>query len=219
MGLRILFEDEHLIAVVKPYGVLSQGNENTKSLCSDLGDYLKAKGERAEVFVIHRLDKTTGGVMVFAKTKDASAKMSALVQSGKFHKIYYAVVEGKLSSQTGELSDLLYHDKAKNKTYVVKRERKGVKQAKLCYTSCGEAEYDGCVVTKVEVLLLTGRTHQIRVQFASRNHALVGDRKYGSAIKAKNIALWSHEISFTHPFTHELVKITAEPENEVFDVF
>ncbi len=219
MELRILFEDKYLIAVVKPYGVLSQGNENTKSLCPELCDYLKAKGEKGEIFVIHRLDKTTGGVMVFAKTKEAAAKMSALIQNGKFHKVYYAVVEGKLSRKTGALSDLLYHDKGKNKTYVVKRERKGVKEAKLCYVSHTEAEYNGCDVTKVEVLLLTGRTHQIRVQFASRKHPLVGDRKYGSTISSKQIALWSHEINFQHPMTNEFVKITAEPENEVFDVF
>ncbi|MBQ8860433.1 MAG: RluA family pseudouridine synthase [Ruminococcus sp.] len=219
MELKILFEDKHLIAVVKPYGVLSQGNEKTKSICNDIAEYLKKKGEKGEVFVLHRLDKTTGGVIVFAKTKEASAKMSALIQSGEFHKVYYAVVEGKLSRNTGALGDLLYHDKAKNKTYVVKRERKGVKEAKLCYVSHGESIYNDKEVTKVEVLLLTGRTHQIRVQFASRKHPLVGDRKYGSSINSKEIALWSREINFKHPMTNEFVKITAEPENGVFDVF
>lgn len=217
--IKILFEDKYLIAVVKPYGVLSQGDENTKSICSDISEYLKARGEKGEVYVLHRLDKTTGGVIVFAKTKEASAKMSALIQNGKFHKVYYAVVEGKLSRKTGALGDLLYHDKAKNKTYVVNRERKGVKEAKLCYVSHGESEYSDAIVTKIEVLLLTGRTHQIRVQFASRKHPLVGDRKYGSSISSKQIALWSREVNFYHPFTNEFIKITTEPENEVFSVF
>lgn len=216
--LNILYEDKHLIAVVKPYGVLSQGNENTKSLCTDISDYLKEKGESGEVYVIHRLDKTTGGVMFFAKTKAMASKMSALIQNGDFHKVYYAVISGMLEHKTGALADLLYHDKAKNKTYVVKKERKGVKIAKLCYVSHGNAQFESKDVTKVEVLLLTGRTHQIRVQFASRKHPLVGDRKYGSEIAYKNIALWSREINFKHPFTGEQIKVTADPESDIFNL-
>lgn len=216
--LNILYEDKHLIAVVKPYGVLSQGNENTKSLCDDISSYLKEKGENGEVYVIHRLDKTTGGVMFFAKTKAMAAKMSTLIQNGEFHKVYYAVLSGKLEKKTGALADLLYHDKAKNKTYVVKKERKGVKIAKLCYVSHGCAQFENKDVTKVEVLLLTGRTHQIRVQFASRKCPLVGDRKYGSDIAYKNIALWSREINFKHPFSGEFVKVTADPKSDIFNL-
>ena len=216
--LNIIYEDKYLIGVEKPYGVMSQGNEKTKSLCDDIGEYLRKCGENNTVYVIHRLDKTTGGVIVFAKTKEAASKMSALVQNGGFHKIYYAVVEGKLEKETDVLSDLLYHDKVKNKTYVVKRERKGVKKAKLSYLSLREAVYNGVDVTKVEVKLYTGRTHQIRVQFASRKHPLVGDKKYGAKVSSDNIALWSKEISFVHPITKEFVKISAEPRNEVFKV-
>lgn len=216
--LNILYEDRHLIAVVKPYGVLSQGNENTKSLCTDISSYLKEKGESGEVYVIHRLDKTTGGVMFFAKTKTCASKMSTLIQNGDFHKVYYAVVCGKLEHKTGALADLLYHDKAKNKTYVVKKERKGVKIAKLCYVSHGNAQFEGNDVTKVEVLLLTGRTHQIRVQFASRKHPLVGDRKYGSNDSHPTIALWSREINFKHPFTNEQIKVTADPKSNIFNL-
>ncbi len=217
--LKILYEDKYLIGVEKPYGVMSQGNEKTKSLCDGISEYLSQNGENSTVYVIHRLDKTTGGVMVFAKTKEAASKMSALVQNGGFHKIYYAVVEGKLEKETDVLSDLLYHDKGKNKTYVVKRERKGVKKAKLSYVILDESVYNGSDVTKVEVKLYTGRTHQIRVQFASRKHPLVGDKKYGAMINSKQIALWSKEITFVHPVTKEFVKISAEPINDVFDVF
>ena len=216
--LNILYEDKHLIAVVKPYGVLSQGNENTKSLCSDISAYLKEKGESGEVYVIHRLDKTTGGVMFFAKTKEAAGKMSTLIQNGDFHKVYYAVISGEPKRKTGAWADLLYHDKAKNKTYVVKKERKGVKIAKLCYVSHGSAEFEGKTVTKVEVLLLTGRTHQIRVQFASRKHPLIGDRKYGCDIKYPTIALWSKEINFKHPITQEYIKVTSPPETDIFNL-
>ncbi len=216
--LNILFEDKHLIAVVKPYGVLSQGNENTKSLCTDISQYLKEKGESGEVYVIHRLDKTTGGVMFFAKTKASASKMSSLIQNGGFHKVYYAVVSGKLEHKTGELTDLLYHDKVKNKTFVVKKERKGVKTAKLHYTSNGTAMFENKVVTKVEVHLLTGRTHQIRVQFASRKHPLIGDRKYGSDSPHSTIALWSREINFKHPFTGEHLKVATDPESDIFNL-
>lgn len=216
--LKVLYEDKHLIAVIKPYGVLSQGNENTKSLCDDISSYLKEKGENGECYVIHRLDKTTGGVMFFAKTKAVASKMSTLIQNGGFHKVYYAVVSGKLEHNSGALADLLYHDKAKNKTYVVKKERKGVKIAKLCYVSHGCAQFENNDVTKVEVLLLTGRTHQIRVQFASRKHPLVGDKKYGSSLPYKQIALWSREINFKHPFSGEFIKVTAEPELPVFNL-
>lgn len=217
--LRVLLEDEYLISVIKPYGVMSQGNENTKSIADDICAYLKGKGERGEVFVIHRLDKTTGGVMFFAKTKEVAAKMSSLIQNGEFHKVYNAVLCGEIAENEGELSDLLYHDKRRNKTYVVNRERKGVKKARLSYTLCGTAEFSGAKVSKVEVRLFTGRTHQIRVQFASRKHPLVGDRKYGSTVEDKNIALWSKEISFEHPIKNELVKVSAEPAGEIFDIF
>lgn len=139
--LEILFEDEYIICVVKPYGVLSQGNANTHSLCDDISLYLKEKGESGDVYVVHRLDKTTGGVMVFAKTKEMCAKLNELIQNGDFHKVYYAIVCGEPKRPSGALGDLLYHDKFKNKTYVVKRERKGVKEAKLCYVCHGSAMY------------------------------------------------------------------------------
>lgn len=216
--LKVLFEDDHLIAVEKPYGVLSQGNENTRSICDDVSEYLKENGEKAEVFVLHRLDKTTAGALVLAKTKSAAGKMSALIQSGGFSKVYTAVCEGELQDTQGVFEDLLYHDKGKNKTFTVKRERRGVKKAKLSYETLGTAEVGGTLAFKVRVKLFTGRTHQIRVQFASRKHPLIGDRKYGSNVSAKEIALWSSEIRFIHPLTHEEIRITSEPKSEVFSM-
>ncbi len=218
-GLQILFEDRHLIAVVKPFGVMSQGNEKTRSICDDINEYLSAKGENSEAFVIHRLDKTTGGVMFFAKTKVAAGKMSTLIQNGEFHKEYLAVLCGVPDEKSSELTDLLYHDKGKNKTYVVKRERKGVKKARLFYEVLCEKEYKGALCSLVRVKLFTGRTHQIRVQFASRKFPLVGDRKYGASVEDKNIALWSHKISFTHPFSKENVEVSALPNEGAFGEF
>lgn len=217
--LRVLYEDKHIICVVKPYGVMSQGNENIRSLCTDIAEYLQKKGERDDVYVVHRLDKTTGGVMVYAKTKSVAASLSAQIADNKLQKTYLAVVGGTLDVKSDTLADLLYHDKQKNKTYVVKRERKGVKEARLTYTVLGEKEYSNEQVSLVRVELQTGRTHQIRVQFASRKHPLVGDRKYGSNILSHNIALWSHRLCFLHPITNETIDICARPDYEIFENF
>ena len=218
-GLKILFEDRHLIAVVKPFGVMSQGNEKTRSICDDINEYLLAKGENTTAYVIHRLDKTTGGVMVFAKTKVAAGKMSTLIQRGEFHKEYLAVLCGVPDEKSDELADLLYHDKNRNKTYVVKRERKGVKKARLFYEVLCENECKGVSCSLVRVKLFTGRTHQIRVQFASRKFPLVGDRKYGTTVEDKTIALWSHKISFAHPFSGENIEVSALPNEGAFIAF
>lgn len=217
--LDILFEDRHLIAVVKPFGVMSQGNENTYSICDDINEYLRGKGEDSDVYVIHRLDKTTGGVMFFSKTKLMAGKMSALIQNGEFHKEYLAVVCDEPEKKFDELSDLLYHDKQKNKTYVVKRERKGVKKARLYYEVISTGEYAQKTCSLVRVKLFTGRTHQIRVQFASRKNPLVGDKKYGTTIDDKNIALWSHKISFIHPLTKEKIEVSADASDGAFSAF
>lgn len=217
--LDILYEDRHLIAVVKPFGVLSQGNENTYSICDEINEYLSSKGESSDVYVIHRLDKTTGGAMFFSKTKLMAGKMSTLIQNGEFHKEYLAVVCGEPAEKCDELSDLLYHDKLKNKTYVVKRERKGVKKAKLYYEVISTGEYAQNACSLVRVRLFTGRTHQIRVQFASRKNPLVGDKKYGTSVEDKHIALWSHKISFTHPLTKEKIEVSADTSIGAFSAF
>lgn len=167
--MQIVFENADFVVCVKPQGVLSAADASGKpSMASLLAP--------RTVWPVHRLDREAGGLMVFAKSAQCAAKLSAAVQSGAFYKEYLAVCEGT-PPQEGTWEDLLYHDRIKNKTYVVRRARAGVKKAKLSYRVL--RVQDGCSV--VAVRLFTGRTHQIRVQFASRGYPLCGDRKYGAA--------------------------------------
>ena len=215
----ILYEDNQLVVAVKPVGILSQGDgDNTKSFADEVGSYLKEKGERGEVYVLHRLDRTVGGVMVYAKTRYAASEMSRQIVSGDFKKEYEAVVHGKPESESGEFEDLLFKDSRKNKSFVVKRMRKGVKQAKLAYETLGTKESDFGEVSLVKVRLYTGRTHQIRVQFSSRKMPLVGDGKYGGSDNC-NIGLWSYSVEFTHPKSGERMRFERKPTGEPFDVF
>ena len=187
----ILFQDDHLLLVAKPVGVSSQ--EAT-------GDSLPLRLARmgSPVLSVHRLDTPTGGVMVYARTKAAAAGLSALVgQHDRFVKEYLAVVQG-IPQPEGELTDLLYHDVRKNKSYPVKRERKGVRLARLSYTLLQTVETPEGLFSLVRVRLHTGRTHQIRVQFASRGMPLYGDIRYGG-VKGEGLGLWSYRLTFPHP--------------------
>ena len=212
MGTRAFFQDRHIIVVFKPYGVLSEAHENQPNMPAILRELTGG-----EIYTVHRLDKTTEGLMVYAKTPDAAAKLSGAIQRGEVEKTYLAVVEGT-PDESGEMTDLLYFDRSRNKSYVVKRERRGVKQAKLCYERLETAQLNGIAVSKVRIRLLTGRTHQIRVQFASRKMPLVGDRRYGSHIPAENIALCAAELRFPHPLTGEVLSFNGTPDNEIFDI-
>ncbi len=201
-GLEILYENEMYVVLIKPVGVLSEST-GSKSVASLLGV--------DELYTVHRLDKDVSGVMVYAKTKAAAAFLSAQMQSGEFSKEYLAVAEGKLEQQ-GRLVDLLFHDRNKNKTYVVKRQRNGVKEASLTYETVEIKEMDTGELSLLKIKLETGRTHQIRVQFASRGHSLYGDKKYGATFSDK-IALFSHKISFICPKTKERVIFTSSPDS------
>ena len=200
-ALHVLWEDGALIFVDKPAGVSSQSPGMPEILSEYLGG--------AAVYVLHRLDRDVSGVMVYAKTKTAAAAVSAKIAAGELDKEYLAWVMGS-PAPAGELRDLLYHDRGRNKTYVVNRPRRGVKEAILTYTTV-ESREDR---TLVRVRLITGRTHQIRVQFASRGFPLVGDAKYGGP--KGQIALRSCRVSLTHPTTGERITVDA-PAVEVFD--
>ena len=202
---KILFEDTHLLLIEKTMGVPSQDGE---------GDCIPHRlAERGyAVKVVHRLDKPTGGVMVYARTDKAAAKLSALVgQHHLFMKEYLAVVQGCPSENEGTLTDLLYHDVRKNKSYTVDRMRKSVREAKLEYSVLETATTDEGTFSLVLVRLHTGRTHQIRVQFASRKMPLYGDNRYGG-VKGSTLGLWSHRLTLPHPITGETVSAQSYPD-------
>lgn len=201
----ILFEDKNLIVLIKPVGVSSE-----EGMISLLREYLGDPDHY--IGVIHRLDTVVSGVMVYAKTKAAAASLSFQIQDGSFRKEYLAIVAGKPETESGRYDDLLFKDSAKNKSFVVKKERKGVKKASLSYRRLDECVLDNTIVTLVEVQLYTGRTHQIRVQFSSRKMPLLGDKKYGSKFNCP-IALFSHSLTFTDHETKKEMSFSVKPEN------
>lgn len=184
----ILFKNDDFLACVKPIGVPSQSD--------GAADMVRLLGEQTggEIYPVHRLDTAVGGTMIFARNKKAAAYLSKEISEKRFVKKYYAVTEGLPDEKEGRLEDLLFKDKRKNKSFVVKRERKGVRRASLDYRVIDEA--DGKAL--VSVRLNTGRSHQIRVQFASRRMPLAGDGKYGSRDNGCEVALWSHSVEFKY---------------------
>ena len=192
--MEILYADKHLTVVIKPVGLDSEADVPA-AIRDALG---------GEVFPIHRLDKNVGGVMVYARTKTAAAALSQAVQEGQMVKEYVAMVNGT-PPESGDWTDLLFKDSSKNKVFVVKKERKGVKKARLAFTRLSEGE-----TSLVRVRLYTGRSHQIRVQFASRGFPLLGDHKYGSRDDLTAPMLYSCRITF--PFEGKTHCYTALPD-------
>ena len=186
MDFVILYEDAQILVCVKPQGILSAPDASGKPSMAEL---LAPR----TVYPVHRLDREAGGLMVFAKTVQSAAALSAEIQAGTFQKEYLAFCEGR-PPQEGIWEDLMYHDRGKNKTYIVKRRRAGVKDARLSFRLLYSFE-DRCSLSAIR--LFTGRTHQIRVQFASRGFPLCGDRKYGAKSRGK-LALFSWKLTFPY---------------------
>jgi 23S rRNA pseudouridine1911/1915/1917 synthase len=180
--MEILFSDKEIVVCIKPVGMDSE-QDVPQALQQQLG---------GEIFTLHRLDKNVGGVMLYGRTKASAARFSKLIQDGQLIKEYVALVHGT-PPQEGDLTDLLWKDSSKNKVFVVKRERRGVKKARLTYRLLQAGEQ-----SLVRVRLYTGRSHQIRVQFASRGFPLVGDHKYGSRDEASAPMLYSCCLTFPY---------------------
>lgn len=192
--MEILYSDREIAVCIKPVGLDSEMQVPTE-LQEQLG---------GEIFPIHRLDKNVGGVMVYARTKQAAAALSKAVQEGIMVKEYVAMVHGT-PPESGDWEDFLWKDAKKNKVFVVKRQRGGVKKARLEYRVLRSSE-----ISLVRVRLHTGRSHQIRVQFSSRGYPLVGDHKYGSRDEKQEPMLFSCCIRF--PWRGDEKKYEAYPE-------
>ena len=207
MDIPILFQDRDLLLCRKPAGIPSQPDHSGQP---DLLSVLQTSHKTASL--IHRLDTPTGGVMVFGLTPKATTKLCTLVQDHEtFQKEYLAVLPAPPARPEDQLRDYLYHDKRANKSFVTDGLRKGSKEAVLDYRVLSG---DGQGRTLVLVRLHTGRTHQIRVQFASRGLPLMGDGKYGSREKCPYIGLWAYRLTFPHPTTGKTVTAHTAPDTE-----
>lgn len=198
----IIYSDKDICVCEKPRGVLSEG-DGQDALPSMLSRAFAERGEDDKIFTVHRLDRDTEGIMVYARNARAAASLSAQIAEGSVEKEYVAELCGVPQEREGELRDLLFYDRNRGKSYVVDRVRKGVKEAALQYRVIAtDGEY-----SRVRVKLLTGRTHQIRVQFASRGMPLRADRRYGApAESGRELALRACYIKFTHPRTKETME-------------
>ena len=203
--INILFDCKDFVICEKQPGLLSEHVENSSiSLPVILEDQLGVK----KIFTVHRLDKETAGLIVYALNSRAAAELSQSIQNGKMRKIYHALCVGKVEKDSDRLRDLLFYDRKRGKSFVVDRKRGGVKEALLEYTVI--ERLDGKTLLSVE--LFTGRTHQIRVQFASRGYPLCGDRRYGAPAEYGNsLCLCAVELSFPHPATGEMMEFKILP--------
>ena len=216
MQPKILFEDNHLLVVVKPQGIAVQKNEadSTDDLQSILKDYLKKKYDKpGNVFlgIVHRLDQPVGGVMVFAKTSKAASRLSDQIRQNIWKKCYLAVVDGIPKQKSGILEDYLVKNEATNEVFVSKKENPKAKFARLFYETLESKNGKSLL----KITLETGRAHQIRVQLSSRGLPIVNDHKYNKNSKVgSNIALWAYSLEIEHPVTKEKLVFSKEmPEN------
>lgn len=201
--MELIYVDDDILVCLKPARVLSTDEPGgVPELAREaLGD------PAADVRTVHRLDRVVAGLMVLARNAKAASELSRQIRDNEFEKEYLAVVHGCPAEDSGTLRDLLGRDKARKMTFVAKEAAKGVQEAVLDYTVLSKAED----MSRVRIRLHTGRTHQIRVQFASRGLPLVGERKYSTLDDPCEIALWSYRIGFTHPKTGERMAFSHEP--------
>lgn len=195
-NMKVLYHDENIVVIIKD---IHQDAEH------DVPNALKKEGFK-DIYTLHRLDKNVGGIMVYALNKKAAAHFSKLIQDGSFIKEYRAIIHGEIEEEEAILEDFLFKDSKTNKVFTVKKERKGVKYAKLEYR-CIKKEAS---TSLVHIRLYTGRTHQIRVQFASRKHPLVGDHKYGSKDLIKEPLLYACKLTF--PYKHKQMVFEDYPD-------
>ena len=214
--LKVIYEDNQIIVVEKKPNVPSQADKTGDlDLFTMVKEYIKEKYNKpGDVYLglVHRLDRPTGGIMVFARTSKAASRLSNSIREKQMKKTYLAVVDGILEKTEGTLEDYLYKDERHNISKVVKPEKKNAKLAKLNYKVLKVSEKNK--LSLIEINLHTGRHHQIRVQFANIGHSLFGDQKYGTRGKRKQIALWAYKLTLIHPVTKKEMTFIDEPDWE-----
>lgn len=208
--LEVLYEDNHIIVVVKPYNVLSQGDSTGDvSIMDTVKEYIKVKYHKpGNVYLglVHRLDRPVGGIMVFARSSKAAARLTKAFNEHKITKKYLAIVHGKMEKDSDELVDKI--EKTPDGNSIISSNGK---EAILDYEVLNYNKEKDCSL--VSITLKTGRHHQIRVQFASRGHYLLGDQRYG-VLDNKQISLFSYYLSFEHPVTHEVLEFKRMPDKK-----
>ena len=213
MELKVIYEDNHIIVVEKIPNIPTQENKTgDTSMMTLVKKYIKEKYNKpANVYLglVHRLDRPVGGVMVFAKTSKAASRLSKQVRDKVFKKEYLAVVDGSFGKNSGTLENYLYKDRKSNTSYVVSKDKKEAKFAKLDYEVLKYDKENNLSLLKID--LHTGRHHQIRVQLANIGHSIYGDQRYGTRGKNKQIALWAYKLTIEHPTKKEKMEFKDMP--------
>ena len=208
MSIPVVYRDRDVLCIIKPADISSESD--------DLCQAISLQEHIEKPYLINRLDLNVGGLLLFALNKEAAASLNRMLGEHLIEKEYYAVVSSFTADENGVFSDLLYHDKQHNKTFVVKTERKGVRKAELRYQCIDRCRISENEYSLICVKPLTGRTHQIRVQFASRGFPLIGDKKYGSRIDSRGPALYAFRIAFIHPVSHKRIDISVSIPDRPF---
>ncbi len=213
MELKVIYEDNHIIVVEKIPNIPTQEDKTgDTSMMTLVKKYIKEKYNKpANVYLglVHRLDRPVGGVMVFAKTSKAASRLSKQVRDKVFKKEYLAVVDGSFGKNSGTLENYLYKDRKSNTSYVVSKDKKEAKFAKLDYEVLKYDKENNLSLLKID--LHTGRHHQIRVQLANIGHSIYGDQRYGTRGKNKQIALWAYKLIIEHPTKKEKMEFKDMP--------
>jgi len=201
--MKVIYDDKDIVVFIKEANYDSEKITYRDVFNNDDG----------KLYCVHRLDKVVSGLTVYAKNSLIASKLTESITSNSFKKEYLCVCENIFDIKKDKMEDFIFHDRKTNKTFVVKSERKDVKKAILYYDVLDEVILDKNEFSLVKIALETGRTHQIRVQFSSRKHPLVGDQRYGSKIKSNCFGLWSYQLEFMHPTKNELMKFTEKPDD------
>lgn len=226
----IIYEDEDILVVYKPAGIATQtARVGQQDMVSELKNYLKKTQQEPYLGLVHRLDQPVSGILVFARNKKAAADLSRQITDGTMKKYYYALIYGCPEKEQATLEDYLYKDAKNNRSLIVKEDFPEAKKAVLHYhhRSTLMVLEKGEEVSLMEIELMTGRHHQIRVQMSHAGMALLGDSKYGSEcskelsreIGCRNVALCAYKLCFYHPISHKWMSFEKPPEDELFHPF